>query len=296
MGLYDHRVGGGPLRLLQHNIATALERLCPAVHFTNIGPVDSFEGDVGRMIEVLRRISTAVTRAVRARSFPIVLAGNCQSSAAVAAGMRAAGVVGDGEGEDQLGFVWLDAHDDFDTPETNVNGYLDAMAVSMMAGRSWNALMAAVPGHAPVGLDGFVYCGLRDVSDEQRAVVEKVGVPVVWGDAVAKKDYAKELGAVLEARGRGEGQKRKTHVHFDLDVLDESLGRANDWPSPGGFLEEDALKVMEMLPRKTEPTSLVICSFDPRLEGGDTVARLAVRATCRFVEGLVETGVLERRE
>ncbi|KAB2569616.1 Arginase [Lasiodiplodia theobromae] len=285
MGLYDHRVGGGPLRILQHGIASELERLCPTVHFTNIGPVDSFEGEVGRMIEVLRRISTAVTRAVQASSFPIVLAGNCQASTAVAAGIRAA------DGGD-LGFVWLDAHDDFDTPETNVNGYLDAMAVSMMAGMSWKALMATVPGHMPASLESFAYCGLRDVTAEQRAAVEEAGVPVVWGDAVAKKDYAKELGAVLEARGKG---KKKTHVHFDLDVLDESLGRANDWPSPGGFLEEDALAVMGMLPQKTEPTSLVVCSFDPRLEGGDTVARLAVRATCRFVEGLFETEVLQRR-
>ncbi|KAF9636650.1 putative arginase protein [Lasiodiplodia theobromae] len=285
MGLYDHRVGGGPLRILQHGIASELERLCPTVHFTNIGPVDAFEGEVGRMFEVMRRISTAVTRAVRAGSFPIVLAGNCQASTAVAAGIRAA------DGGD-LGFVWLDAHDDFDTPETNVNGYLDAMAVSMMAGKSWKALMATVPGHTPASLENFTYCGLRDVTAEQRAAVEEAGVPVVWGGAVAKKDYAKELGAVLEARGKG---KKKTHVHFDLDVLDESLGRANDWPSPGGFLEEDALAVMGMLPQKTEPTSLVVCSFDPRLEGGDTVARLAVRATCRFVEGLFETEVLQWR-
>lgn len=281
MGLYDHRVGGGPMRILQHGMASSLEHICP-VHFLNIGPVQDFEGDVGRMFEVMRRISTAVTRAVQSNSFPIVLAGNCQASTAVAAGLR--GTV------PNLGFVWIDAHDDFDTPATNVNGYLDAMAVSMMAGKCWHALMDTVPGHGPASLENFVYCGLRDVSDEQRAAVEEAGVPVVWGDGSSEKDFAGELGALLDRKVR-----IPTHVHFDLDVLDESLGRVNDFPSPGGFLEADALACMSILPQKVEPTSLVICSFDPRLEGGDTIARLAVRATIRFAEGLVETGVLERR-
>ncbi|GME36288.1 Arginase protein [Neofusicoccum parvum] len=279
-GAYDHRVGGGPLRIFQHGIGPSLERLCP-VHFANIGPVDDFEGEIGRTFEVMRRISSAVTRAANAHSFPIVLSGNCNASAAVAAGLRGAGV-------DDLGFVWMDAHDDLDTPDTHVNGYLDAMAVSMMAGRSWKALMGTVPGHRPAALDRFVYAGLRDVSDGQRAAVEAAGVPVVWGDAAAKTDFAGELAAVL-ARSRW----GPTHVHLDLDVLDESLGRVNEFPSPGGLYEEDLMACMSSIPENVEPTSLVVCSFNPRLEGGDTIARMAVRAVERFVEKLVETNVLQ---
>lgn len=35
-----------------------------------------------------------------------------------------------------LSFVFFDAHDDFETPSTNTNGYLDAMDMSMLAGET----------------------------------------------------------------------------------------------------------------------------------------------------------------
>ncbi|KAJ0316071.1 hypothetical protein Brms1b_005726 [Colletotrichum noveboracense] len=79
-GLYDHRVGSGPLRILAHNLASNLEALAP-VSFTNIGPVDAFEGEIGRTFEVLRRIATAVAAAASRCSFPLVLSGNCNASA-----------------------------------------------------------------------------------------------------------------------------------------------------------------------------------------------------------------------
>ncbi|WYZ33886.1 hypothetical protein EsH8_I_000162 [Colletotrichum jinshuiense] len=279
VGLYDHRVGGGPLRILSHGLADKLESLAP-VRFVNIGPVDDFEGEIGRTFEVMRRISAAVSRAAGADSFPLVLSGNCYASAAVAAGLSKA--------VPDLNVLWIDAHDDLDTPSTNENGYLDAMALSMLAGRSWHTLMGSVPGHEPLSLDRVAYCGLRDVSEGQRKTVAEAGVDVIWGDASSKVDFSRELGALLDRR-----RFRRTHVHLDLDVLDESLGRANDWPSPGGLLAEDLLGCLETIPEKTEPTSLVVCSFNPRLEGGDTIARLAVKGIVRFVEGLLSKNILK---
>ncbi|GKT56042.1 arginase [Colletotrichum tofieldiae] len=278
VGIYDHRVGGGPLRILSHGLADRLEALAP-IDFVNIGSVDDFEGEIGRTFEIMRRISTAVSKAVGAKSFPLVLSGNCYASAAVAAGLN--------KSVPDLNMLWIDAHDDLDTPSTNENGYLDAMALSMAAGRSWHTLMKSVPGHTPMRLDRVAYCGLRDVSELQRETVREAGVDVIWGDAEKKVDFAKELGALLDRRGF-----ERTHVHLDLDVLDESLGRANDWPSPGGLDGEDLLGCLETIPKKTEPTSLVLCSFNPRLEGGDTIARLAVNGIVRFVEGLLGTKVL----
>ncbi|KAF9874201.1 hypothetical protein CkaCkLH20_08184 [Colletotrichum karsti] len=278
VGLYDHRVGGGPLRILSHGLADKLEPLTPLT-FVNIGPVDDFEGEIGRTFEVMRRISAAVSHATSRSSFPLILSGNCNASAAAAAGLSSA--------VPDLNVLWIDAHDDLDTPSTNENGYLDAMALSMMGGLSWHGLMRSVPGHVPVPLDRVAYCGLRDVSEGQRRTVVDAGVDVIWGDAAEKVDFGRELGALLERRRFG-----RTHVHLDLDVLDESLGRANDWPSPGGLDSEDLLNCLDVIPSKTEPTSLVVCSFNPRLEGGDTIARLAVEGIVHFVQRLKDENIL----
>ncbi|KAF4304266.1 putative arginase protein [Botryosphaeria dothidea] len=270
VGLPAHRVGAGPLRIQSHGLEAALRRICPATTTTTIPPVDdddddAFEGEIGRSFEILRRISRAVAAARAARAFPVVLSGNCNASVGVAAGL------GD---VDDLGVVWFDAHDDMDTPDTHVNGYFDAMGVSMLAGRSWRALMATVPGHVDRRLDGrFVYCGLRDVTEVQRRAVEDAGVDVGMLDG-------KKMGQAL--------------VHLDLDCLDESLGRVNEYPSPGGLLEDDLFKSLSLVPAKVTPVSLTVCSFNPNLEGGDRIARIAVEGMCRFVESLVDSGVLQR--
>ncbi|KAF5006100.1 hypothetical protein FDECE_7500 [Fusarium decemcellulare] len=278
VGLYDHRVGGGPLRILSHGLADKLEQLAP-VSFINIAPVDNYEGEIGRTFEVLRRISKAVSQARARQSFPLVLSGNCYASAATAAGL--------GDSIPDLKMLWLDAHDDLDTPSTNENGYLDAMAASMLTGSSWHTLMKTVPGHKPMDVKNLVYCGLRDVSELQEQTVRNSGVDVVWGGGSKKVDFASDLGTILDRRSLGD-----THVHLDLDVLDESLGRVNDFPSPGGFLPEDLANIIAMIPTKVNPTSLVVCSFDPRLEGGDTIARLAVKSICTFVKGLKDRQLL----
>ncbi|PHH85312.1 hypothetical protein CDD83_612 [Cordyceps sp. RAO-2017] len=278
VGLYDHRVGGGPLRILSHGVARELEKFAP-VSYVNIGPVDGFEGEIGRTFEIMRRISAAVSKAVANDSFPLVLSGNCHGSAATVAGLR--------KSHPDLGVLWLDAHDDLDTPSTHENGYLDAMSASMMTGTSWHALMKTVPGHEPLDTERLVFCGLRDVSELQRQTVEEAGVDVVWGNAGRKVDFSSELVKVLDRK-----KFRATHVHLDLDVLDESLGRVNDFPSPGGFLPQDLMDIMGVVPTKTDPTSLVVCSFDPRLEGGDTVASLAVRAISTFFQRLKERKLL----
>lgn len=281
VGLPAHRVGAGPLRIQSHGLEAALRRICPVTTTTTILPVDDFEGEIGRTFEILRRISRAVAAARAARAFPVVLAGNCNASVGVAAGL---GDVGD------LSVVWFDAHDDMDTPDTHVNGYLDAMGVSMLAGRSWRALMATVPGHVDRRLDGrFVYCGLRDVTEVQRRAVEDAGVDVVWGEGGRRVDFAAELEGMLDGKEMGQAL-----VHLDLDCLDESLGRVNEYPSPGGLLEDDLFKSLSLVPAKVTPVSLTVCSFNPNLEGGDRIAKIAVEAMCRFVESLVDSGVLQR--
>ena len=83
-----------------------------------------------------------------------------------------------------------------------------------------------------------------------------------------------------------------THIHLDLDVLDELLGRVNSYPSPGGMEKKDLLVCLDVIPRKAQPSSLAVYLFDPRLEGGDTIVRIAVDGIIHLVEGLVGGDIL----
>ncbi|KAF5966499.1 arginase [Fusarium coicis] len=179
VGLYDHPVGGAP------------------VSFINIAPVDEFEGEIGRTFEILRRVSNAVSKAVSNNSFPLVLSGNCYASTATMAGLNQARPA---SSTAKTGVLWLDAHDDLDTPSIHKNGYLDAMAASMMTGTSWHTLMKTVPGHQPVDVKRMIYCGLRDVSEIQRKTVKHVRFDAIWGDAKNKVGFTSALAETLDKR------------------------------------------------------------------------------------------------
>ncbi|THW61052.1 putative arginase [Aureobasidium pullulans] len=258
LGLRDHRVGNGPHRICKLGIIKKLEGLNIDIHIEELEAVDEFEGEIGRSFELLRRTSTAVSKACAHSSFPLILSGNCMPTVGVAAGF----------GLEDLSFVYSDTHDDLETPSTNTNGYFDAMGMSMLKGESWHNLIAT-----------------------SRQKVKDMKLDVVWGDSTKKVDFSTELGNVLDARALG-----RTHVHLDLDVLDDTLGNVNDYPSPGGLLESDLISCMELTPEKVAPTSLTVCSFDPHAGDGDKIAKIAVHAIFTFMSSLIETGGLLRSQ
>lgn len=204
------------------------------------------------------------------------------ASAAVACGLNT----------NNLKFIYFDAHDDLDSPDVNENGYLDAMGLSMLRGESWKTLMRTVPGFRPFTYDGnFLYCGLRDQSDVQRQRVIDAGMSAIWGDSDRKVDFVGELRRELDLKSYDPAL-----VHLDLDVLDETYGKVNDYPSPGELFERDLLGCMDLVPTRSTPRSLTVCSFDPDVGDGDRIAKIAVHAVTAFARSLLDTGVILRQD
>ncbi|KAH7076870.1 hypothetical protein BKA63DRAFT_291848 [Paraphoma chrysanthemicola] len=277
VGLRDHRVGNGPHRIRAMGIVEELEKLGVTVHFIEVPPVYDFEGEIGRSFEILRRTSKAVTDVCAKQSFPLVLSGNCMASAGIACGL----------GIKDLGWIYFDAHDDMDTPSTNMNGYLDAMGLSMLGGKSFHRLAKTIPGYTPHTYNKMIYCGLRDIEQSQKDTVEEAGAQVIWGETGHHVDFAGKLDQALSERDYSPAL-----VHLDLDVLDESIGKVNGYESPGGLHEDDLVRCMDLVPRKATAVSLTVCSFNPDLGDGDKIATIGVKAIVAFVKSLLDTGAL----
>lgn len=99
----------------------------PAVQW--VQPSHGYRDAIGATFDPCSSIADAVVAVVDRGATPLVVAGNCMASLSVLAGLRSdAG---------EIGIVWLDAHADFNTPESSVSGYLDGMALSSVAGHCW---------------------------------------------------------------------------------------------------------------------------------------------------------------
>jgi len=271
-GIRDIRVGLGPQCILAHGLVGRLEAMGKNVTIDEIASVDDFKGEIGRSFEVFRRVSLKVASAVDLNYFPIILAGNCNTEIGVHAGL----VSEDPE------MVWFDAHSDLDNAEETTSGYFDGMGASMLTGESWKALKATIPSHRPLPLEKLIYCGVHDLSEGQMRKLKSSPARVVYGKSIEHTlDYAKALSEQLE-----KSRASTCIVHIDLDCLDTSIGKANEFAAPGGLSTEELLSCVDAIAARRRLVGITIASFNPRLEGGDAIADVAVNAIARLVSKL----------
>jgi arginase len=231
---------------------------------------DPGTGEIARTFDLLRAQERTVREAVERGAFPLVLAGGCVSAAGTVAGARnARGLTED------VGAVWLDAHADLDTPEDNISGFLDVMALTILTGTAWRAARATIPGFVAVREADVALLGVRDLADYQRARVERSPARVVPG-AFGVDDAAAAIGTLPPHR----------YLHVDLDVLDTSVGHANRYASPGGPSLEVVLAAIDATFAHGTVIAAALTAYDPPadrsgaiLAAARTIAqRIAVRA------------------
>lgn len=269
-GAFRERVGKGPHAILRSGLSDALKAQGFGVRVSEIGPVDMFEGEIGRSFAVKRLVAVAVRESITHDRFPVVLAGNCNTSVGVFAGLS----------DPDIGIMWFDAHPDFDTPDETVSGYFDGMGVATLAGQCWQSMMASIPDFASVSLDRFIYCGIRDFSPGQREKVEGYGIQAVFGDPKHTVDFPAELNPLLSIL------PDRTLVHIDLDCLDTNLGAANEYAAPGGLSADQLVACVTAVCEHSQPAGLTIASYNPDLSQDNRIARAGIAAAIALVTAM----------
>ena len=118
--------------------------------------------------------------------------------------------------------LWLDAHGDFNTPQTTRSGFLGGMCLAGACGR-WST-----------GFDGrldpaaLVMVGSRDLDAGERAELDLAGVARV-------ERFSQVADAVDGA---------DVYVHLDLDVLDPDLFPAQ-FPATGGLSDAGLRRLLD---------------------------------------------------
>jgi arginase len=167
-----------------------------------------FTSEVAASMGVIRELADRVRETVAAGRFPLVLAGNCNSSLGTVAGL--------GGG---VGVVWFDAHADFNTPDTSESGFFDGFGLAMLTGSGWPKLRE---GLSTIPEEHVILAGARDIDAGEQERLDASGVRAV---GVSELEPALD-----ELRARVDS----VYVHVDLDVLDPSVGRANWFAVDGG--------------------------------------------------------------
>lgn len=255
-------MGLGPTALLErHGLVDAMGE---DVEVEVVDPPDPKRPEIARTFELARGLAERVSAARAAHRLPLVVAGNCNSCLGTVAGLQ----------PDRLGVVWFDAHADFDTPEDNQSGFLDVMGLSTLTGACWQALRRSIPGFREIPEQDVILVGVRDLEPYQRVRLEGSRVRALSGDLIRSAS----IQAVLEpALDELHDRTRDIYLHVDLDVLDPSEGRANEYAAPGGLSLAELEQALRLVGSRFAITGAAMTAYNPDCDPSGEIAKAAIR-------------------
>jgi arginase len=258
----DTPMARGPHGLLEHGLPGRLREADWESHVTEVQVPEELP-KLPVVTGIGRQIARAVELAITRGRFPLILSGGCLAGLGVVAGLQRLGR--------DVAVVWIDAHGDFNTPETSASGYWDGMALAAVCGLSLPELRQGI-GARPLGVERAVHLAGRAFDPLEIGNVERLGLTAIPPDHVAAPATRERL------RSRAEG--RALYLHVDVDGLDPRDAPAVGFPVPDGARLADLLLCRDALPAPAAMT-LSALSFD---RAGAGEAGRTVEACARLVE------------
>lgn len=137
------------------------------------------------------------------------------------------------------GIVWMDAHGDFNTPETTPSGFIGGMPLALACGRGPRLSDDIESARPLLEEERVVHVGSRALdAGEDEALRSST---TVFDAAVVRKKGAKEA-ARQAARALNESSNWII-AHLDVDVLDPSIMPGVNFPESQGLTETDILEI-----------------------------------------------------
>ncbi len=210
-------------------------------------------------------VNRAVVQAIRsgADSFPLIFASDCTI---------ALGAVGGLLNGEELGVIWLDAHGDFNTPETSPSGFVGGMPLAMLAGRGDQQYLRGV-GLAPLDESDFILTDARDLDPGEAATLRGSRVRHL-------RDLHDLLTAPLPAI--------PLYLHVDLDVIDPADMPAMGYPTPGGAPLDDVAAAVRRVAREGQVIGALFALWNGSRAVDDRPLTAALTVARALVAGLRE--------
>jgi arginase len=262
----------GPSAVRYARLAAALEDLgYPVIDLGNVRtPVpETVEGEeevrhLGIVRDVCSEVSLRAGELASEGLFPVFLGGDHSVSIGTISGI--------GGAAGRTGVLWLDAHADFNTPETSPSGNIHGMPLAILTGHGHPHLVDVGGPGASVGSEDVAVVGLRSVDPRERRLLSEARVNVY----TMKDIDAYGVANVVRRALRNLSHLDRVHLSFDLDVVDPEVAPGVGTPVRGGLTYREAHLVMELINEALVITSLDIVEVNPILDVKNGTAELAV--------------------
>jgi arginase len=199
--------------------------------------------------------------------FTVGLFATCPSMPGMVAGLQRATIKG---APLRVGMLWLDAHPDFNTPETTRSGSMGGMPVAIATGRALRNLRLDAHLDPPLEDRNVVMGGVRLVDPLEQDLLTRSQI-----QQLSVADISHATPAVWAQLDRLSAQVDELYIHVDMDVLDPREVSMHQNKVPGGPSSEQLATLFEQIfsryPKASAIGFATIPSSDP---GGLSIAAL----------------------
>ncbi len=232
-------------------------------------------GEWNRMAMANANFADAVREGLQDGLITIGLEANCNDLLGMLAGLK---YDSDGNAR-RVGLVFIDAHGDFNTPETTLSGMLGGMPVAVAAGHALHNIRMTAGLAEPLPMSDIVWGGVRDLDPLEADRFREHEV-----QQFSVQDI-RELSANLRTQMDDLADRVDViYVHIDMDVLDPAEVPGHDLAVTDGPSSEDLAAALTLMFENPKTVALGIASTPSFNLDPDGVSR---QAALNLIEGAI---------
>ncbi|MCE2847365.1 MAG: arginase [Sphingobacteriales bacterium] len=227
---------------------------------------------------IYEKLAKVVSDTLKAKEFPIILAGDHSTAGGSIAGVKMANPKG------RLGVIWIDAHADLHSPYTTPTGNVHGMPVAASLAEDnsankmnkpdkdtlelWNRLKKIGNISPKITYSDLVYIGVRDVEPEESFLLKKHKVKMFTTSDVKRHGVEKIARDALAYLGNCQS----IYVSFDVDSMDSSISKGTGAPVRNGITEKEAGSLCVRLIQHEKVVCFEIAEVNPTLDKENLMA------------------------
>jgi arginase len=206
--------------------------------------------------------------------FNVGLLNNCTSLLGMLSGLQHSGP---GMRPLRIGMIFVDAHGDYNTPETTLSGMLGGMPVAIAAGHCLTRLRLQSGLEPALPERYIVIAGLRDTDPLEQERLDNSLVEMISVDDI--RNLSDNIHKQMERLSR---LTDKIYIHIDMDVLYPREVAGHPLTVPDGPTSKELAAALEVMFKYEEASAIGIASYPIDDKDG-----LSLKAAYNLIEGAI---------
>jgi len=184
----------------------------------------------------------------------------------------AIGTIGGISHDEAVGLIWIDAHGDFNTPESSITGNIHGMTLAALRGDGYHELVNCGRPGPKLLADDIVMIGIRDLDPLEKARLQESGITIYTMRDIDERG----IGAITHEALKRLKHRQRLHVSLDMDSIDPQVAPGVGTGVPGGLTYREAQLLMEIIADTGRVGSVDMVEINPILDQSNQTARIAV--------------------